>query len=100
MSKTIDFTRNTWGHAIHGFTLSREPLKYGSWLTRLLDKYKGQYRKSVMVHSSVYPYKGDFIKYKTEGGVIRAEIYDVKPSFDPRDMFTLHLIFRPKEGYF
>ena len=96
MTKIIDFVEyNGWGHAIHGSTM-HDVNNYGSWLARLADKIKKQYRKSVMVHSSVYPRKGDVIKYKVATGVREAEIYDVKPCFDPPDMFTLYLLMKPQ----
>ena len=91
----IDFVKyNGWGHAIHGHTM-QDVKNYRSWLHRLIDKIKGQYRKSVMVHSIKYPRKGDTIIYKVSNGIREAKIYDVKPCGNPRDMFTLFLIMRP-----
>ena len=96
MSKIIEFvTYNGWGHAIHAHTM-HEVKNYGSWLTRLIDRAKKQYRKSVMVHSSQSPNRGDKIHYKVDGGIREAEIYDIDWCRDPDDMYTLYLLFRPQ----
>jgi len=96
MKKVIDFTNGTWGHALHGHTFSRIE-NHGSWLTRLIDRCRNITRASAMVHSSVYPRKGDKIKYKVANGIREAEIYDIDWCRDPRDMYTLYFMLRPQQ---
>ena len=97
MGKIIDFVDyNGWGHAIHGHTFSYEK-NHGSWLTRFIDKIKKQYRATVMVHSMKDPRHGDTIRYKTKNGIREAEIYKVDYCGDPKDMFTLHLLYQEPE---
>jgi len=88
---TIDFTKQMWGHALHGFTFSQVK-NYGSWLSRWYDDFKSRRRYSVSVHSSVYPKIGDLIKYNAESGVRTGKIYHIDYCRDPKDMFTLHIL--------
>lgn len=89
MSKIIDFVKyNGWGHAFHGGTWSEIKDPRPIWKRFRQSKFV-----SVIVHSSHYPKKGNYVRYKSSNGNSIARIFDYKPCMDPADMFTLTLQF-------
>lgn len=88
--KTIDFTNECWGHAIHGETMRRFTPK--GLLVRLADRWKNRRRYTVLVHSMEDPYKGDRIVYMTQKGKKEAIIMEVESFPDPKDMFKLEIV--------
>lgn len=90
MGKVHDFRtgENGWGHKIHAGTFREvAPRVTGRWWWR-----KETPRTSVMVHTSGDPQEGDTLLYTGhDNAERRMTIVEVKPCWDPRDMFTLIL---------
>jgi hypothetical protein len=89
--KTVDFTRNTWGHAMHGDTFRSKRAEKRK--DHLLDLLKRRRRYTVMVHTSVYIALGDTVRYETSNGeIVEAKVVNVDWCLDPRDMTTLEIM--------
>jgi hypothetical protein len=89
MTRTFDFRPGTkrWGHALHAETWREAPPR----VTGHLWWRKSIPRVSFMVHAWPPPRPNDLVLYR---GSLSDEdktavIVEVKPCFDPRDMFTL-----------
>jgi hypothetical protein len=93
--KVIDFTTNSWGHALHSFTFY-EVKDYGSFLSRWVDKLRNRRRYSVMVHCQEVPRVGFKVRLLTESGIQEPTIYDIKYCRDPKDMYTIFLLYENK----
>ena len=91
MSRVIDFTRNSWGHALHGQTYAEKVAD--KWKDRLVDRLRKRRRRTVMVHVSAVSV-GDSIKYESARGTLFADVVGVKWCGDPKDMATLEIIMR------
>jgi hypothetical protein len=87
--KEIDFTRPTWGHALHPGTV--HSIDTRSYFQRLLN-YKPKPVYSVMCHCRLCPQIGDSIRFNSKDGEGRAKILEVIPCGDPNDMFTLEIV--------
>lgn len=94
MSKTIDFTQNTWGHAIHGTTfVEKRADKMGK---RWTDKRLKRRRYTVLVHSREVPNVGDNI-YMTKDGALTVRIDDVERQWNVSDMYKLEIVVTPEK---
>lgn len=95
--RTFDFRRGTsrWGHALHAGTWHEvEPrtVTSGHLWWRRETPVAG--RASVMVHATPSPRVGDrLLMSGASGADWDLLIVDVRPCWDPRDMFTLTLEF-------
>ena len=89
--KTISFERNSWGHAMHGWTFRKvDPMR--GWLQRWKDKRANRRYFSVLVHSREVPFTGDLVRYPSYNGLSTAQVFAVRPMGDPDDMYELTLM--------
>lgn len=89
--RVIDFRRGGWGHTMHGWTWKVIEPRYvvtDSFWKRTTTQHP---RVSVMVHTPRVS-EGDTVIYTGQSGNDReATVAEVRPCWDPRDMFTLIL---------
>lgn len=89
--KTLDYTWQGWGHAMHCFT---EDKRYGSWLSRYFDKRRNWRRYTALIHSSVTPNPNDVLTYKTEDGIRYALVTNVRWCRDPEDLYEVWFVIK------
>lgn len=86
----IDFTRNRWGHAIHGGSF--HAARASKMLDRVKDWWLHRRRYTVLVHSESPIMPGDLIRYHASGGERLATVANVGWYPDPRDMAMLEIV--------
>lgn len=92
----IDFTRNRWGHAIHGQSL--HPARAEKLTERVKDWWLQRRRYTVLVHSESPISHGDQIRYQAADGIRLATVARVDWMLDPRDMAELEIVLtHPKQ---
>lgn len=95
-SRTIDFTRQAQGQAIHGEYMY--PKKPDSTMEHLKDKLLGRRRYMVPVDLSPSPRKGDKILYTVRNDLREAVIVDVEQYGNPPNMFCLEIVVTRRAG--
>ncbi|MGN6660851.1 MAG: hypothetical protein ACTHKN_17855 [Achromobacter mucicolens] len=86
----IDFTRNRWGHAIHGGSF--HPARAEKLAERVKDWWLRRRRYTVLVHSECPIMRGDQIRYRVADGFRMATVARVAWKLDPRDMAELEIV--------
>lgn len=91
---TIDFSRNYWGHALHGDTMAEK--KADRRKDRIADRLLGRRRYTVLAHCKQYPRPGDRLSYPTERGVVTPLVVAAR-CLNPSDMFKIEILFNKNE---
>ena len=89
MSKTHDYTKGRWGHALHGIEFAHKEHKPSFW-DRLRGIKDSMWETTMTCTGHGDVAKGDILLIAMQSGrIAKVQIVDLKYFSNPRDMFQV-----------